>query len=229
MIDSKLKSPRLLVGILCAGALTLAAGCTEEQEIPPLEVKTVQAYGLTLDASATPEQVTFVLLRSLADDVQAARSGDEVAQKEAQKTTAALAAYSTIEKRLLEVLNAARKEAKTDLGPDRDKRLYEVIHGWAPIVAYYVDSLPKTMDEAAARMRSITSNTTSRVLIDLSHDPAEQNPPKHHVATLEVELTKETAGGATYWRVARLTYRGHPTTLPASLPAGLVMPQSQGA
>jgi hypothetical protein len=42
-------------------------GCAPPQaDVPPAAVKAIEAYGVTLDADAKPEQVVYVLLRTLA-------------------------------------------------------------------------------------------------------------------------------------------------------------------
>lgn len=223
--------PRGPAGALTAAVLALVplAGCTDPDahDIPPAEVKTVAAYGVTLDGAATPVQVAYVLLRSLSEDIAAAQSGDREAQKAAAKITYSLGAYSIIEERLLQVANLARKDKKTTLGDDREKQLYELINNWAPIVAYYVRSFPKDMQEASSRMRTAATDTSAHVYMDVAHDPANPSPAKHETATLDVELAKEPGAGGSYWRVARVGYMGRPIPLqmhPTTQPVGEGVP-----
>jgi hypothetical protein len=196
-------------------AVTVLSGCAKprEENIPPARVGPVEAYGVVLDESAPPQQVTYVLLRSLADDVQYARTGRRQEQRAALEITFALAAHSTIEQRLGAALNAATAGGEPTLGEQRDRRIFELVRGWAPIVAYYVRSFDANQwpefDASVAsqmRLRSGADPQAMHVLIDVAHDPDEPNPEAHQVATLDVELRQEKAGDKTYWRVARLSY-----------------------
>ncbi len=222
------------VVLIAAGtAVAFWSGCTKpEEEVPPAAVKTVEAYGVTLDAAATPSQVAYVLLRSLADDVQAAQAHEHEKQKAALKLTYSLAAYSEIEQRLLNVINQDRAEKKTDLGDERDRRLFDFTRQWAPIVAHYVRSFDTDLQEAVTKMQEEPDPEGQRtsVLYAVSHDPTETAPAKQQQATLEIELIKETVGGLSYWRVARVGYRGRkagvrpppsaPPAATATAPAG---------
>jgi hypothetical protein len=190
-------------------------GCTpdpEHKDIPPAQTKVVEAYGLTLDESATPQQVTYVLLRSILDDVSAAQAHKPKEQKEALKITHSLAAYSVLERRLLDVVNAGRERKKTSLGPDRDLQIYDLVRNWAPIVSHYVSSFD-TDFEAAAKKMAAPSNTdlkTAHVFYQASHDPNATDDTRDEV-TIDIELAKEPADGKEFWHVARISYLGKPT------------------
>jgi hypothetical protein len=214
----------------CLLAAAVLAGCAKPQEenIPPVRVGPVEAYGLTLDESASPQQVTYVLLRSLADDVQHARAGRRQEQRQALETTFAVAAHPTLEQRLIKATNLARARPEPTLGEQRDRRIFELVRGWAPIVAYYVNSFDArrwpTFDAAVAdqmRLRTASDPGTVHVLLDVASDPDDPNPEKHETATLDVELRQETAGGNTYWRVARLSYLPKAPPRPATQPTAI--------
>ena len=200
----------LAVAIISAGMLT---GCQKDIEIPPIEVKEVVAYSVTLDESASPQQVVYVLLRALRDDFEAAQAKDRERQKEALKATFSVAAFSEIEKRLVRVF-ASGGEGKvgTGLGAHRDHKIYGVINHWTPIVGHYVRSFDLDQAEAVAKMRvaSLANGSSTHVYYDVSHDPQETDPAKQQRATLDVELVKEkaSAGSRMYWRVARVAFHG---------------------
>lgn len=213
----------LTAALLLTGVL---AGCTEPHEdLPPAEVKIVTAYGQTLDESATPEQVTYVLLRSLAEDVKAARvmPPHRQEQKAANRITWSIAAVNTIENRLIETLHDSTKgQAKpSSLGKDRDQQIYKVVNYWAPIVAYYVDSFDTDFEKAASRMRVQVApdNQAAHVYYDVWHVEQQGQASVGRPVRLDIELALEEAGGKTYWRVARVGYEGVAVTRPAGAPA----------
>ena len=184
-------------------------------------MKVVDAYGVKLDELATPQQVVYVLLRSIRDDVDAAQKGDREGQKRAFRTTFSLGAFSEIEKRMALSLSENKQETLGDL---RDRRLYDVIYHWAPIVAHYVASFDLDEKTAIGRMREQMGTTgvpTCTVLYDVAHDPTASDPAKRQPATVEVVLTREraTSGSQEFWRVARVAFRGTQAARSASRPA----------
>ncbi len=201
---------------LGASLVTFLTGCSpppDRRDIPPAEVKVVQAYGITLDDSATPQQVVYVLLRSIADDVRAAQSYKRDEQKAAFRITHNIGAYTTIEKRLVDVWNATRTQKRDTLGADRDEQIYDFIRQWAPIVSHYVPSFDTDFDAASKKMRTSPPGEGSiHVYYDAAHDPASPADPDKVI--IDVELMKETAGAHSYWRVARIGYLGRPSTVP---------------
>jgi len=218
-------SGKAMLLAVAAMSVCMLAGCQKDVDIPPIEVKQVEAYGLTLDENATPQQVVYVLLRSLRDDFEAAQAKDRVRQKEAFATTFSVAAFSEIETRLVKAFAAQSGAKKANgLGEHRDQKVYEVIYHWAPIVGYYINSFDADPDQAIAQMRLMTSadGTNAHVHYDVSHDPQESDPAKKQLATLDVELVKEkaSAGSKMYWRVARVAFQGAPRRIsPTSAPA----------
>jgi hypothetical protein len=201
------------------------AGCNEvEEKVPPPKVETVTQYGLTLDENATPQQVAYVLLRSLAEDVQAAQAKppQRDAQKNANMITWSLAAPDEIEKRLLDGRRLLSKKATRpdSLGVDRDKQIYAVVNLWAPIVAYYVSSFDKDPQTAMARMkvRRALELTGDEVLYEVWPDPSRPDKDRHQTLSINLVRQKGTDSAKEYCRVARVGFAprvARPTTAPS--------------
>jgi hypothetical protein len=198
-----------------AGAwLVMGAACAKpEAEAPPAELKPVEAYGLTLDESATPQQVAFAFLRSVADDVEAAqarpRRTDD--QKKATHLTHALAAYPIIERRLLDALGQSPSQGQAaTLGEAREHELFQITRLWAPIVSHYVRSFDREPRAAMDRMWTLIApdRRSASVFYDVEHDPAQPDPAQRQTATVEIELAKVGSVGRMFWRVARVGYLG---------------------
>ncbi len=202
----KLPLSLLPAAVLAAGlALAGITGCgAPDEDAPPAVVKPVTAYGLTLDTTATPKQVAFVLLRSIADDVEAAQAHDTKRQKEALRLTHSLAAYSTIAVRIGE---SRDKPTETARSKRRDKRLYTFVKDWAPIVAHYIRSFDTDVEAAGRRMVAANEGPHSvHLYYDVCHDPNETDPARQQTETIDIELSRESAGGLSYWRVAKLSF-----------------------
>lgn len=200
----------------------LAGGCSDPNaEVPPAKAEPVTAYGMTLDESAGPKEVSYVLLRSLVEDIRASRAMEHEKQKEANQITWSIAAHQTIEQRLLDAVRSAarNKERFKTLGPDRDREIYRVVNFWAAIVQYYVDGIDTDPRKAMEQMRvqAAPDGSVAHVYYDVVPDPA--NPDPQREATIDIELAKEPAGGKAYWRVARVGFVGGRTRRGA-LPAG---------
>jgi len=215
---------RLMLGI--AVAVMGLTGCTPPKpEIPATTTQTVEAYGLTLNESATPQQVAYTLLRALADDVQAAQSGKHDEQKAALETTFSLVAYSELESRLLGVLNNNSATPQKSLGEKRDAQLFKVVKNWASIVAHYIQCFFTSAADAISQMKLPPTGDDNRahVFYRVSHDPSETDPAKQQLATIDIELVKVEVGVRSFWRVARIGFLGRtanyirkPKTQPAS-------------
>jgi hypothetical protein len=188
--------------MIVTSVTSLFVGCTAEEQIPEAKTKEISAYGLTLDADAPPEQVVYVLLRSLKDDVEASQSFKHAEQKEALDRTFALAAHSEIEQRLLALVKSVKKDV--DLGDERDEKLFEIVDKWAPIVAHYVDSFDTDASAAAAKMkrRNAADGKLVHIYYPVTHEASATEPEQ----VLDIELVKEPADDTEYWRVVRIDY-----------------------
>lgn len=193
-------------------------GCTPDEEhkdIPPAGVKTVTAYNVTLDESATPQQAVYVMLRSIADDVHAAQKHDHDAQKEAMRREHSVLAFSLIEQRLLQMENMGRKQPKDSLGPDHDSKLWDFSRQLAPIVAHYVPSFDTTFEAAVSKMqmRGNPESPLVHVLYAASHDPNASDPQERDPVLIDFEVAKENVGGKTFWRIAKISFAGRDTRM----------------
>jgi len=193
-----------------------------------MTVGPVTAYGVTLDASAPPEQVAYVLLRSLRDDVEAAQSHDRQAQRRAFATTFSLAAFPEINKRLAVAFSPPGAEQGEGSAQSKfwREQVYEVINHWAPIVAYYVASFDTDPDRAVAKMKVTVGGpnaSEATVLYPACHDPAVADPEQRDEVIVQIDLvkTQATHSGEQYWRVVWVGFRGPaPSRIgPATQPA----------
>lgn len=199
-------------------------GCSKpaEEKAPPLVVKTVEYKGVSLDSKASPQQVAYVLLCALADDVRAAQAHRAEDQKAARDLAFSLVAPKALEARILNVNAQFRGEHKASL-VDRDQKLYKITDYWAPIVAHYIDSFPADPAAATQRMwvRANPAMTMAHVYLGVAHRaPAAEAPPAGaDTATLDIEMAREVpdAGGEPYWRVVRIGYLGRNPLPPVEL------------
>ena len=205
---------RVLAAVPALAFALLVVGCHQDKDIPAMKTQVVEAYGQTLDESASPQQVAYVLIRSLHDDVQAAQAHDHDAQEQAFETTFSLAAFSEIDKRLEKAFGAVGGEEGKGKGPNsvRAGKIHEVIYHWAPVVAHYVRSFDTDYEAAVAKMKSKSNKDESvaRVLYPVAHDPTQTDPDLRQDAMLDIGLVKEKAtdGEQMFWRVTRIAYVG---------------------
>lgn len=204
--------PVVLASLL---AMVLVGGCgdSSKEPLPPAEIKTVEAYGVTLDPAASPRDVVYVLLRSIADDYAAAKVKDPEAQRKAQLITYSLSAANTLEAAMVQTLNILNpKTKKTSLGDERDERIFKTVHYWGPVVGHYVPTFAEIDRQTLLRDSWATIDADGKqahVLYPVSHDPT-ADPAQTETATIQVELARESAqaGDAKYWRVARVRFLG---------------------
>jgi hypothetical protein len=172
----------------------------------------VEAYGTTLDESATPGQVAFVLVRALADNVLAAQDHPprHEDRKAALNLTFSIAAHGKLSEQVDALVEKAGARQTEDPAERRRRAMFRIVKYWAPVVAHYVRSIDKSFDEAAGKMEAAVSRNqrTAHVYYDVSHDPSQTDPAKQQKTTLDIQLARESVEGSSYWRVARVGYRG---------------------
>lgn len=155
------------------------------------EVRTVSHYGLTLDESATPQQVSYVLLRAMHDDFTAKTKDERESALDVQ----------------FDVCAAGAIAQRNPTSLPRDDYLYTVIYRWTPAVSHYVESFPKDWAQAKVRfVRSLNKSsggdeaaaTEARVYIELQDPSGDKNAQ----VVLVVGLVKDNG----FWRVLELDY-----------------------
>ena len=124
-----------------AGALAVWCGCGGDarlagHKIRSVTVRSVTHYGITLDQQAAPEQVAFVLLRAIRDDVSAKTREDREAALDKQFDLCAA--------------NVLQKRNRTSM--PRDEFVHGVVYHWAPTVSHYVGDFETDWGQAAARL-----------------------------------------------------------------------------
>ncbi len=197
---------------LASGALLVGlASCSgRDQEDPQIErvrnltatVHTVTDAGLTLDESATPQQVVYALLQAIKDDVRA--GNDQEARREAIDRQLALCAPEEIDLRF-----GGRRSIES-----REEGIYRVVRYWGAVVSYYVDDLDGNVETMTGDMevstlprgRANRAGTAElrKVILTLA-DPQAPDDPRRR-ARLRVDLAKES----NHWRVCHVGYEPRP-------------------
>jgi len=184
----------------CITSLCIAAGiggCQRDarladKKLRDVQVRTVEHYGVSLDEAASPQQVAYVLLRAIRDDVLA---GDKKEREAALDRQFDVCAPLLIYPR--ETTAISREEA-----------LYRMVSHWAPAVAYYAHDLPTDWESARQRLvqlRTVVrklsesqSAETSQVAIELA-DP--DGDPNARVVLLVGQVKDQG-----YWRVHTVAF-----------------------
>jgi hypothetical protein len=176
-----------------AGALVVWCGCGDARlaghKIRSATVRSVTHYGVTLDQQATPEQVAFVVLRAIRDDVSAKSKEEREAALDKQFDICAA--------------NVLQKKNRTSM--PRDEFVHSVVYHWAPTVSHYVGDFETDWGRAAARLVRTKPNTDSKaspeeteVYMELA-DPS--GDPKARVVMV-IWMVQD--GG--FWRVTHLGF-----------------------
>ncbi len=168
----------------CSGDARLA-----DKKVRSATVRSATHYGVTLDQQATPEQVAFVLLRAIRDDVSAESKQDRETALDVQFDLCAA--------------NAIQKKNPTTM--PRDEFIHNVVYHWAPTVSHYVSDFDTEWEKASARLVRAKLTTDSKgnpeeceVLMELS-DPS-GNPNARVVMVIWM------ARDEGYWRVMHLGF-----------------------
>lgn len=182
-----------LVGLATVLALP---GCGRDarladHDVRELPVGTVRACGRTLDTSASPEEVVFVLLKAVVDDFDA---GDDMEARER--------AFDT------QLATCAPQEIKQTLARRRDynprelrELLYSTVRHWAPTLGFYRDDFRVEFATLKDRMYVIITPQQgdlpahAQVYLNVAHPDPEQRPGADVVARF---LLAEESG---YWRI----------------------------
>ena len=182
----------VLVLLLALGVLPTGCGRQAHvtgRELRSLKVKTVTPYGVLLDPDASPQSVTYALLRALKDDVQAA---DAEARERALDIQFDLCAVELIGK-----ANVFRYEPA--------EHLDHWVRRWAPTVSRYVDAFETDLEQASKQLvlRGPTIGPSGELdrceVLREVEDPSATGTSK---VVLAVRLVLEQG----YWRVLSVGY-----------------------
>jgi len=178
------------------------SGCRDQDapptDIPPARTASVELYGQSLGPEATPQEVTFALLRLLRDDVKASQKRDAQEHKRLLAQQLQLSAPRRIYQNQNPAANVDAVDPTT-----MNNGVYKIVNLWAPIVSRYIHNFTDDSAAMTAAMRSkALSNTETRISFDVT-DPDDQSR-----ATLQVFLVQEpgTDKAQHFWRVQRLGY-----------------------
>jgi hypothetical protein len=194
-----IKNPRrpALIATLGLVLAFIATGCGRDarltgKELREPDVRTITAYGHTLDPDASPKEVVYVLLRAIADDYAAGK--DREARDAALDTEFAVAAPANI--------IGTRGDHQDQL-----ERYYRVVHNWAPTLGFYRNNFDADYETLAKRMFEVTpppvegQAEVTTIFVNLDHPDPESAGPNAGVVAL-FELVREQG----YWRIRWLGY-----------------------
>ncbi len=164
------------------------------KKVPTVKVGPVTQYGVKLDEKASPEQVAYVALRAIRDDVFAK---DDAARQKAIDVEFSVSAADVLQSRNRTTLS-------------RDEFVYGVVYRWTPTVSHYAADFEVEWDRAEARMhRRPVTHLGKAPQDESSEDECEvamvvKNPngdPNANVVML-VWMAKD----AGFWRVTHLGF-----------------------
>ncbi len=190
------KRYRLWVTLITGFALCPWGGCSRDVRLAGRDVRSVtvgpvDSYGMRLDEEATPEQVTYVLLRAIRDDF--------LASTPQQRKTALDIQFDICAANVL--------RGKNRKGMSRDEFVYNVVYRWTPAVSHYVENFETDWELAKARFvrggpepanGSDTDPKKCTVLMELE-DPSGE--PDARVVMI-VWLARDSG----FWRVLHLGF-----------------------
>ncbi len=213
----------LMAATLMVAALAMLPGCGEDARladhaIPHVVVKTVTDNGIELGPNATPQQVAFVLLAAIRDDVLA--GDDQVARRSALMRQFAVADPGYIHDFYKQVLGQQAVYSQ-------DEWAYKKVHLWASTLAYYVDSFDLPFNTARSMMVVSPINPQEgwkgeTIQVDFPASDPRGDP--NAAAVVRIRMHKTTAG---YWRVFHVGFskqRAIPVRLSQPAPASGTAP-----
>ena len=182
------------------------AACTDDARlvghgVPEVTVQVVRDQGLELGAEATPQEVVFVLLRAIRDDVLAGE--DQPARRPALERQFAVCDPDYIYDCYRDWF---RRVYGRNAVAGRDEWVYKRVSLWAPVLAHYVASFDFDLQEARSQMRVLPTSPgerwpgeTCQVDIPVA-DPAGRQGAD---VVARVRLHRHSRG---YWRVFQVGF-----------------------
>lgn len=193
-----MRSVAAAVGLTVAAASGLAVWCgcggdarLAGQRIRSVTVRSVAHYGVTLDQQASPEQVAYVLLRAVRDDV--------VAKSREERDTA-------LDKQF-DLCAATVIQNKNRTSLPRDEFIHSVVYHWAPTVSHYVSDFETEWDKAAARfvrrdLKPVKDSKNGAKECEVAMELADPNGDPKARVVMVVWMVQD--GG--FWRVTHLGF-----------------------
>jgi len=191
-------------------AAVIVVGCSRDvrlsgRNIRSVTVRPVTHYGLTLDQNATPEQVAYVALRAIREDVEA---GTDAAKREAALDIQ------------FDVCAANKIQERNKGSTPRDEWIHSVVYHWAPTVSHYAADFETDWEKAKSRLilfpskASSVSTSSSEALVAMTVNDPSGNP--NASAVLMVLLQKD--GGM--WRIMHFGFEVGSRSRPATKSIG---------
>ena len=180
-----------------------------DRRIPHVVVETVSDQGVELGPQASPQDVVYVLLHAIRDDVLA--GADREARRQALLRQMGVCDADYIYELYQSIMGPRAVYS-------RDEWVYKKVHLWAPTLAYYVDSFDCDLGSAKARM---SVRPTSRrenwpgetVQVDLPAADRAGQPGADVV--VRVRLHKHQTG---HWRVFHAGFAKKRPPAPSAVP-----------
>jgi hypothetical protein len=140
--------------------LGLIGGCKNpkhaDQEIVDVEVRTVTYYGVELGPDAPPEDVVYVLLRTVRERFEAVQAGDYEKDAAGLKVLVDLAAGDRIHANFKRNMH---NEAQANL--TRSVAVHDATSLWGPIIAHYALSFETDHAKAVEKMQAVKTPNAS--------------------------------------------------------------------
>ena len=176
--------------------LVLIGACDRDarlagRNLRDVTVKSVTHYDTTLDKNATPEEVTYVMLRAIRDDFKA---------KTREEREAALD--------ILFDVSAAGYLARGSANElDRQETVFKIVNRWTPTVSHYVDDIETKWEKARVRLRvfgleSIRNRDDGAQQCKIMTQLADPSGDPNAAVLLNIQLIQDSG----YWRVLGLAY-----------------------
>jgi hypothetical protein len=187
-------------------AVLLLVPACRDQDAPPETIKSVSVgpvvlYDMTLGPDATPQQVTYAMMRAIRDSIDAGQKRDRAARDQALNNQLALAAVTHIYRN-----NRRQADPAQASQEDIDTTVYKVVRFWAPIVSRYVGSFSGGPDDVMKAMRVQPHGSEElSVLYDVV-DPVDQSKVTLNVYLVREQGTTAPHTSQKFWRVRALAY-----------------------
>jgi hypothetical protein len=151
----------------------------------------VTHYGVTLDQEASPEQVAYVLLRSIREDVRATNETER---------------ESALDKQF-DLCAADEIQRKNNTSLSRDELVHNIVWRWTPTVSHYVGGFELEQDKAVARFERRTLDSSLNAAANageceiLMEVTGPEGDPNARVVMV-IYFAKDNG----YWRVTHLGF-----------------------